>query len=143
MGYLITLFLLLAAVFSFTSGGLPGHNIIGKAKSSIVDFIAPKNEHEITVDNLQRQYRTLDEFFAATAPAVLKSSAVSAKDKTALQSAIKAFQESKPLVTKLEQATPQDAGLIRSALIKALGLGTTPAPDPTSIPPQCHLTCSQ
>ena len=139
MAYLIGLFLVLVIVFFFTSGS----DIIGGFKNKLTETIFPKNQTEITVENLKNDYRTLGDFFTNSAPAILNAKDVSAQDKAAIQKAAAAFSSSKQLVNNLEKLTKNDKNLLEAAVEKILGLDEEPALEPTSIPPQCKLVCGE
>lgn len=138
MPYLIGLFLILALVFSSASGG----NLVDGLKNKVTNTIFPKSQTEITIENLQNDYKTLGDFFSGTAPAILNSKGVSSDTKTAIEKAATAFKNSKQLVGELEKLTEDDKGLLEAAVEKILGLDEK-SPEPTSIPPQCKLVCGQ
>lgn len=139
MAYLIGLFLVLAIVFSVTSGG----NLIGDLKHKVTDAIFPKSQTEITVENLKNDYRTLGDFFTNSAPEILNSKGVSSEQKSAIQKAADAFGSSKQLVNNLEKLTKDDKNILEAAIEKILGLDENPTLEPTAIPPQCKLVCGE
>ncbi|MEX2090733.1 MAG: hypothetical protein WD989_01200 [Candidatus Paceibacterota bacterium] len=139
MAYLIGLFLILAFVFSATSGG----NLFGELKNKFTETIFPKSQTEITVENLQNDYKTLEDFFTSSAPALLNAKGTSAETKAALEKAAAAFNNSKQLVGDLEKLAKDDKNLLEATIEKALGLDKKAGPEPTSIPPQCKLVCGK
>ena len=149
MAYLIGLFLVLAVIFSATSGTDLMGNIfnpfekLGAIKDKINQTISPKTQNEIVIENLNDSYQTLDGFFSETAKNLSDSKDVPAKDKEALKKAAMAFAKSKELVANLGQLQKEDKSLLKSALEKVLGLDKEPVLEPTSIPPQCKLVCGE
>ncbi len=143
MPYLLGLFLILAVIFSSMGGGnnLIG-NIFGQAKDKVSETLFPKSAREIIIDNINSDYQNMDKFFSETAPTLLSSKTVSAKDKATIQKAIEAFNGSKSLVSNLSALTKNDKGIVKSLIDKVLNLTETSQPEPTSIPPQCHLECT-
>ncbi len=149
MAYLIGLFLVLAVIFSATSGtDLLGDIFnpfekLGAIKDKISQTISPKTKNEIVIENLNDSYQTLEGFFSGTAQNISNSKDVSTKDKEALKKAAEAFTKSKELVANLGQLQKEDKSLLKSALEKVLGLDKEPVLEPTSIPPQCKLVCGK
>lgn len=139
MAYLIGLFLVLALVFSAVSGG----DLIGGLKEKITESVFPKNQTEITVENLQNDYRTLGDFFTNSAPALLNAKGTSPETKAAIEKAAAAFNNSKKTVGVLQKLAKDDKGLLEAAVEKIFGLDDKPALEPTSIPPQCKLVCGE
>lgn len=144
MAYLIGVFLILAVIFSSMGGGnnLVG-NILGQAKDKVSETLFPKSAREILIDNINSDYQDMDNFFSDTAPALLNSKTVSEKDKATIKKAVEAFNGSKSLVSNLSKLEKNDKGIVKSLIDKVLNLNPTPQPDPTSIPPQCKLVCSE
>ncbi len=139
MTYLIGLFLILAVVFSATSGS----NLLGDLKNKVTETIFPKSQTEITVENLRNDYRTLGDFFSNTAPAIVNSKGTSSETRSALEKAAQAFENSEQLVSELEQLTADDKNILEAAVEKILGLDEKQTLEPTSIPPQCKLVCGK
>jgi hypothetical protein len=139
MPYLIGLFFILALVFSTAAGG----NIIGGLKDKVTDTIFPKSQTELTIENINQDYKTLGDFFSGTAPAILNAKGVSPEAKAAIEKAAAAFGNSKQLVSNLETLAKDDKGIVEAAIEKILGLDEKPALEPTSIPPQCKLVCGK
>ncbi len=144
MAYLLGLFLILTVVFSSVGDGnnLVG-NILGQAKDKVSETLFPKSAREILIDNIDSDYKDMGKFFSETAPALLNSKTVSAEDKATIQKAIESFNGSKSLIENLSEIEKEDKGLVESLIDKALNLTKTPQPDPTNIPPQCKLVCSE
>ena len=149
MAYLIGLFLVLTVIFSVASGGnLLGDTfnpseIFSNIKNKLTETIFPKSQREITIENIDDNYSTLDDFFSGPAQTLLNSKDISTKDKEAIKKAAVGFQDSKKLIANLKELTKDDKGLLKAAVEKILGLDEQPAPDPTSIPPQCKLVCGE
>lgn len=143
MPYLIGLFLILAVVFSYFGGGtnVVG-NFFGQAKNKVEQTLFPKTAREILIDNINSDYSNMGRFFSETAPALLNSKTLSSSDKVTLQKAIESFNGSKSLISNLSSLEKQDKGIVKALIDKVLNLDETPQPDPTNIPPQCHLECS-
>lgn len=144
MAYLIGVFLILAVIFSSMGGGnnLVG-NILGQAKDKVSETLFPKSAREILIDNINSDYQNMDNFFSDTAPALLNSKTVSEKDKAIIKKAVEAFNGSKSLISNLSKLEKNDKGIVKSLIDKVLNLNPTPQPDPTNIPPQCKLVCSE
>lgn len=144
MAYLIGLFLILAIIFSSfgNENNLVG-NLLGQAKEKVSQTIFPKTAKEIIIDNIDSNYQDMDKFFSETAPALLNSKTISTMDKATIQKAIGAFNGSKSLISNLSQIEKGDQGIVKSIIDKILNLDEPTQPDPTSIPPQCRLECSQ
>ena len=139
MAYLIGLFLVLAIVFSVASGS----DLVGSFKNKLTKTIFPKNQTEITVENLKNDYQVLGDFFTNTAPEILNSKGVSSEQRSAIQKAAAAFNNSKQLINNLEKLTKDDKNLLEAAVEKILGLDVEPTLEPTAIPPQCKLVCGE
>ena len=144
MAYIIGLFIILAVIFSSFGGGsnFVG-NILGQAKNKVSQTIFPKTAREIIIDNINSDYQDMNKFFSETAPVLLNSKTVSATDKATIQKAIESFNGSKSLISNLSKLEKDDKGIIKSLITKIINLNETPQPDPTNIPPQCKLVCSQ
>jgi len=118
--------------------------MLGDVKDKITQTIFPKSQGEIVIDNLKDSYQTLDSFFSNAAQSISNAKGVSSQDKTALEKAAAAFQNSKTLIANLEQLQKEDKGLIQSTIEKIFGLDEKSASlEPTSIPPQCKLVCDE
>ncbi len=161
MPYLIGLFIILAVIFSSTSGGNIFSNLLGQVKDKISATIFPKTEREIIIDNLTSSNQYLDKFFSETAPTILNSKNVSENDKTAIKKAVETFNNSKELITDLSKIEKEEKGplkIVETLVAKVFNLNTdsskTPtnptnsinlsnsdSSTPTSIPPQCKLVC--
>ena len=139
MAYLIGLFLVLAIVFSVASGS----DLVGGFKNKLTETIFPRSQTEITVENLKNDYQTLGDFFTNAAPEILNSKSVSSEQKSAIQKAAAAFNNSKQLINNLEKLAKDDKNLLEAAVEKILGLDKEPTLEPTSIPPQCKLVCGK
>ncbi len=142
MAYIIGLFLILALIFSFVGGGsnVIG-NFLGQAKDKVSQTLFPKTAKEILIDNISSDYQNMDKFFSEAAPALLNSKTVSEKNKTEIKKAVEAYSGSKSLISNLSKLEKDDKGIVKSLIDKALNLGEQKGPEPTSIPPQCHLEC--
>ena len=139
MAYLLGLFLILAIVFSVASGS----DLVGSFKNKLTETIFPKNQTEITVENLKNDYQALGDFFTNAAPGILNSKGVSSEQRSAIQKAAAAFSSSKQLINNLEKLTKDDKSLLEAAVEKILGLDKEPTLEPTAIPPQCKLVCGE
>lgn len=130
-------------MFSYLGGGdnLVG-NIVGQAKDKVGQTLFPKTAKEVLLDNINSDYQYMDKFFSETAPALLSSKTVSAGDKATIQKAVESFNGSKSLISNLSNMEKDDKGIVESLIDKVVNLINTPQPDPTNIPPQCHLECS-
>lgn len=144
MAYIVGLFIILTVIFSYMGGGsnIIG-NFIGQTKDKVSQTLFPKSAREILIDNINSDYQNMDKFFSEAAPALLSSKTVSATDKATIQKAIAAFNGSKSLISNLSKLEKNDKSVVKSLIDKALNLTETPPPDPTSIPPQCHLECTK
>ncbi len=118
-------------------------NFLGQAKDKVSQTLFPKTAKEILIDNINSDYQNMGKFFSETAPALLNSKTVSATDKATIQKAVEAFNGSKSLITNLSALEKNDKGVVKSLIDKVLNLNSTPQPDPTNIPPQCRLECSE
>lgn len=148
MAYLISLFLILAIVFSATTGTkffgdiFSPTEIFSSVKNKVSQTLFPKTAKEIIIDNINSDYQNMDKFFSETAPALLNSKTIFGKDKATIQKAIEAFNRSKSLVSNLSQIERSDKGIVKALINKVLNLNEPTQPDPTNIPPQCRLECS-
>lgn len=147
MAYIIGLILVLGLIFSTTTG----FNFVGSLWDQVTgkfyDFSFPKSQKEIVIDNLNSQYSLLDRFFSDTTSNLLQNKSISAEDKKAIQSAIKSFGNSKDLVSQIENLIKNDRGITKAIIEKVFDLDTDPppagGPEPTHIPPNCNLVCSE
>ena len=144
MAYLLGLFLILTVIFSSVGDGnnLAG-NLLSQAKDKVNETLFPKSAREILIDNIDSDYQDMSKFFSETAPTLLNSKNLSDSDKATIQKAIESFNGSKSLIKNLSEIEKEDKGIVEFLIDKALNLTKTPQPDPTNIPPQCHLECSQ
>ena len=117
--------------------------VLNGVKERISQTIFPKSAKEITIENINDNYRTLEDFFSGPAQVILRSKDISVQDKEAIKKAAVTFQDSKKLISNLKELTKNDKGLLKAAVEKILGLDEQPSPDPTSIPPQCKLVCGE
>ena len=116
-------------------------NILGQAKDKVSETLFPKSVREILVDNINSDYRDMDEFFSETAPTLLNSKTVPEPDKATIKKAVEAFNGAKSLISNLSNMEKEDKGIVESLIDKVVNLINTPQPDPTNIPPQCKLVC--
>lgn len=116
-------------------------NFFSQAKDKVSQTLFPKTAKEIIIDNISSDYQDMGRFFSETAPALLSSKTVSEKDKATIQKAVEAFNGSKNLISNLSNMEKDDKSIVKALINKALNLTETPQPDPTNIPPQCHLEC--
>ena len=147
MAYIFGLILILGLIFSATIGVNFAGDLWNKMTNRVSEFTFPKSQKEIVIDNLNSQYSLLDGFFSDTALGLLQNKNISTEDKKAIQTAIQSFGSSKDLVSKIENLTKNDKSITKALIEKVFNLDTesSPAnePDPTSIPPNCQLTCNE
>ncbi len=143
MVYILGLILILGLIFSATTGTSFAGDLWNKIMNQVSEFAFPKSQKEIVIDNLNSQYDLLDRFFSDTALDLLQNENISAEDKKTIQSAIQSFGSSKNLVSKIENLTKNDKGITKALIEKVFDLVPEPAPDPTSIPPNCNLVCGE
>jgi len=138
MTYIILLGLLVSGVIAGLFDNNPVSDLVNRLKGNITEFSFPKNQNEIVINKVQEQYKTMERFFGTSANELIKSKTVPEKEKEAIREAFQAFQETKELITELEQQT--DTNIVETAIKKILKLDQA---DPTSIPPQCQVVCPQ
>lgn len=145
MSYLITLAVAIITILSLVTGHNPLSSLFGKTKLSIVSAAFPKSANEVLVENLQNNLNGLEVFFSQEAPNLLQSKNITQSQKDNLQSAVKLFNDSKPLLSTLQEQIKSQPNLVKSIVEKVFNLAlpsSTEQLGPTSIPPQCHLECS-
>ncbi len=146
MAYIIGLFLVLAIIFSVATGNNIGSSIWDQIKQKTNDFIFPKSEKEILIDNLRADYNLMDKFFSESTNSILKSKDISENDKSAVREAVQVFQDSKTKIANLGNLEKNNPGILKAVIQKAVDLIIKPKPSenpqPTAIPPQCRLVCS-
>ncbi len=144
MGYIIGLFLVLAIIFYSVTGNNVFNNVIDYAKGKSANFLFPKTQQEIIIDNLNKNQDLLERFFSESAPKILSSANISKENKDSLINAMSSFVESKSLIKDLKQIVKEEKSLTKAVIQKAVDLFSEPilSPDPTHIPPQCRLECS-
>lgn len=143
MAYILGLILILGIIFSATTGLDFADNWWNKAVSKLKSFAFPKSQREIVIDNLNSHYNLLDKFFSDTALDLLQDENISIEDKKNIRDAVKSFKSSKDLVSQIENLTKNDKGLTKALIEKVLNLDTELGPEPTHIPPNCNLVCSE
>lgn len=158
MFYIIGLFLIIGLMISGFTGTLPfdldSWSILGtisKAIESLKDktynFVFPKSDNEILVENLNSSYSLLDRFFSKTSDAVLKSKDISESEKESFKQALETFQNTKNQIKILStEAVKNEPGIIKSLIKKTIDFvlphqSENGNPDPTHIPPSCTLVC--
>ena len=143
MAYILGLILILALIFSATTGSNFIGNLWDQTAGKLKGFAFPKSQKEIVIDNLNSQYDLLDRFFSDTALDLLQDKNISNKDKKEIQKAIQSFSSSKNLVSQIENLAKNEKGLTKALIEKVFDLDTEPSPDPTHIPPNCNLVCGE
>lgn len=122
-------------------------NFLGQAKDKISATIFPKTAREILIDNINSSHQNMDKFFSESAPVLLKSKTVSEKDKAEIKKAVEAYNGSKSLISNLSKLEKEDKGFVKSVVDKiadkVFNLNAPTQPEPTNIPPQCHLECTK
>ena len=136
MTYIILLGLLVSGVIAGLFDNSPVSDLVNRLKGNITEFSFPKNQNEIVINKVQEQYKTMERFFGTSANELIKSKTVPEKEKQAIREAFQAFQETKELITELEEQT--DTNIVETAIKKVLKLDQA---SPTSIPPQCQVVC--
>jgi len=136
MTYIILLGLLVSGVIAGLFDNNPVSDLVNRLKGNITEFSFPKNQNEIVINKVQEQYKTMERFFGTSANELIKSKTVPEKEKQAIREAFQAFQETKELITELEEQT--DTNIVETAIKKVLKLDQA---SPTSIPPQCQVVC--
>lgn len=143
MAYILGLILILGIIFSAATGldfvDNWWDNVVGKLRS----FAFPKSQKEIVIDNLNSHYNLLDKFFSDTALDLLQDENISIENKKNIRDAVKSFKSSKDLVSQVESLSKKDRGLTKALIEKVLNLDTEAGPEPTYIPPNCNLICSE
>lgn len=145
MGYILGLLLILAIIFSAVTGNNLFGNLWYYVKDKADTFLFPKTEKEILIENLNAKYDILDRFFSQSAPKILGSQNISKEDKKTVQEAAKVFNETKEIIKNLGNLQKEDRSLTKAIIQKAFDLmpkKEEALPDPTHIPPQCRLECS-
>ena len=143
MAYLIGLFVILAVIFSSTGGNHLVGDLWNQLKGKTIQTLFPLTEKEILINNLNSDYQTLDNFFSGSAANILNSKTVSKEDKANIVKALGAFSNSKNLISNLGNLEKKDKSLVKALIDKVLNLDESPSPEPTNIPPQCHLECTK
>lgn len=147
MLYILGLILILGLIFSATSGvNFAGH-LWNKATHKISEFVFPKSQKEIIIDNLKTQYSELNKFFSSVAPSLLNSDSVSSQDKETLKRAVQIFGESQNTIEQLKKFEQEGKSITKALIEKVFDLVTDPppagGPEPTHIPPNCNLVCGE
>lgn len=157
MGYILLLLIAIGAILSFAVQGNPLSGTFEKTRASIVDYVTPRTQTEIIIDNLAPSHQALERFFTQTAPEVIKSRTLSAQEQRELESAIEAFSESRQAIEDIRQAERSENGVTETIVKKLLNMETTPrpltSPSPsaspaisttpaaTPVPPHCRVEC--
>src|SRR5258706_14687698 len=112
MSYLIPIFLILAVLFGTGAGNhLPG---IKQVQGSILDSLFPKNEKEILIDNVNKQYETISRFFSApTMATLLTSKTLTDQQKADLKTAIDTIAATKQDLQSLTVKEKTDQNLVK------------------------------
>ena len=136
--------------FSLNTAGIMGNlnNAFSNFKEKTFEFVFPKSENEILIDNLNSNYNLLDRFFSKSSDSILKSKDIPESEKEALKQAVEVFQKTKDQVKTIStEAVKSNPGTIESLIKKTLGLENSNPnsdnPDPTYIPPNCNLVCGE
>lgn len=169
MPYIIGLLIILGLIFSGFGGVNFGSTTVAGLFNGIKDKITatifPKSDSEILIENLLSDYGATETIFSQAATNILNSKDVSAKDKAAVKQALETMQKSKDGLINLDNLAKNDQSIAKSVISKILNLdsnsssspttnssnnssnvnGTQNVQDagPTSIPPYCHLECTQ
>lgn len=143
MAYILGLMLILGIIFSSAIGLDFVDNWWDNMVSKLKSFVLPKSQKEIVIDNLNSHQNLLDKFFSDTALGLLQDKNISIEDKKNIRDAIKSFKSSKDLVSQIESLSKKDKGLTKALIEKVLNLDTEFGPEPTHIPPNCNLVCSE
>ncbi len=172
MPYIIGLLIILGLIFSGFSGvnfGGTTASFFNGIKDKITAAIFPKSDSEILIENLLSDYGATETLFSQAVTNILNSKDVSAKDKAAVKQALETMQKSKDGLVNLGNLAKNDQSVVKSVISKILNLnsgsssssssssitnssnnssgvsGTQNPQDtgPTSIPPYCHLECTQ
>ncbi|OGN08946.1 MAG: hypothetical protein A3J46_05635 [Candidatus Yanofskybacteria bacterium RIFCSPHIGHO2_02_FULL_41_11] len=142
MGYILGLILILGLIFSATIGTDLVSNLWRQMTDKFSEFIFPRSQREIVIDNLEDQYSELDKFFSSVAPSLIGSKNISQKDKESLGQAINTFKESKKAFEQIKKIEQGSKSITKALMEKILDLNTETVPEPTYIPPNCNLVCN-
>ncbi len=134
MGYLAILFLLIVGIVSFFTGTTPLNNLARQGQDSISALLSPKTEKEILIDNIEKRSTILDRFFSSTAPSITKSGALTQEQKSSVQEAQTAFEESQVFLQALGQEIKDEKSIPRTIVEKLLTSKNTPTPSPAQCP---------
>ena len=143
MVYILGLLLILSLIFSATTGTNLVSNLWHQATGKFNDFVFPRSQKEIVIDNLENQYSELDKFFSSVAPSLINSKNISQKDKESLGQAINTFKESKNALEQIKKLEQGSKSITKALIEKILDLDTEQNPEPTYIPPNCNLVCGE
>jgi hypothetical protein len=148
MAYILGLFLIIAIMFSYVTD----NNIVGDTWSRIKDkttaTIFPKSDREILIDNLDSDYSLMDRFFSPDIIGdILESDDITSETKKVILGASDAFNNSKSSVKTLGEIAKNEKSITKALIQKIFNLedntSLVPNPDPTNIPPNCQLQCSE
>lgn len=144
MPYILGLILILGIIFSVTTGINPVGDIWHRTTGSIKEFAFPRSQKEIAIDNLGSQYSELEKFFSSVAPSLISSDVISSQDKEVLKRATQVFGESQNTIEQIKKLEQAGKSVTKALIKKVLNLDddSAPSPDPTHIPPNCNLVCS-
>lgn len=160
MFYIFGLFVIIGLILSGFTGSLPFdlntagitgilNNIFDDFKKKTYEFLFPKSENEILIDNLNSNYNLLDRFFSQSSHSILNSKDISRNDKEKFKQALEVFNKTKDQLKVLSLETVKNKpGILESFIRKTLDLDDTDKnintdPDPTYIPPACRLECGE
>lgn len=160
MFYILGLFVILGLILSGFTGSLPFDfstagifgamgNALGNFKDKTHEFIFPKSDNEILVNNLNSNYNLLDRFFSESSDSILSSKDISDNEKTTFKEAAKAFSESKDQIKVLDAEIKRSEPRLAETVVKKIldimlpDQNKNNSPEPTYIPPNCNLVCSE
>ncbi|HEY4520552.1 MAG TPA: hypothetical protein VJJ72_01995 [Candidatus Paceibacterota bacterium] len=150
MGYILGILIILGIIFytgsdfSFTNPG----NLLGQIKDKSEEYIFPKSDKEILIENLQEDYKNLEQFFQSEAPQkLLQSNTLTPSQKETLQKALDGFKATKQSLEEVKKKVIEEKSIPKIIFEKILSFDQKKTPqeeqglEPTYIPPQCRVTC--
>ncbi len=147
MIYLILLVGALVGIFSFSLGQMPFPDQLSSLRSQIIDSVIPKTQNEILIENLTPHQEALRTFFTEQAPLLLNSKNITPAERSALQEAVKTFQNSDTVIQSLTESISERSP--SQILLDRFHTSTSEQPSPAvtaspqvSIPPNCEVVCN-
>jgi hypothetical protein len=135
MGYIISLLIGAAVIGGAFLGPFDFADIL---KANAINIIAPAPRELKAIDTLKQQQEVLGAFIADSLIGLPKNATASQKEK--IRQAQQALKDSEALLLELREQVEEDMPGLFTTIVKKL-ITDPNSPDPTSIPPQCKLTC--